>query len=41
MAGILIRIGSLECLKEIKAMDTILGKCKFLNRLLPFFSNIC
>ena len=28
--------GSLECLKEVKAMVMILGKCKFPNSFLPY-----
>ena len=36
VTGILILIGSLECLKEVKTMDMILGKCKFPNSFLPY-----
>ena len=32
-----ILTGSLGCLKEIKTMDMILGKCKFPNSFLPYF----
>ena len=35
--GILILIGSLRCLKEVKTMDMILGKCKFPNGFLSYF----
>ena len=35
--GILILIGSLGCLKEVKTMDMILGKCKFPNTFIPYF----
>ena len=35
--AILILIGSLGCLKEVKTMDMILGKCKFQNSFLPYF----
>ena len=31
----LILIGSLGCLKEVKTIDMILGKCKFPNSFLP------
>ena len=37
VTGILILIGSLGCFKEVKAMDMILGKCKFPNSFLPYF----
>ena len=37
VTGILILIGSLGCLKEVKAMDIILGKCKIPNSFLPYF----
>ena len=37
MTGILILIGSLGCLKEVKTKDMILGKCKFPNNFLPNF----
>ena len=37
VTGILILIGSLGCLKEVKTMDIILGKCKFPNNFLSFF----
>ena len=37
MPGILILIGRLGCLKEVKTMDMILGKCKFPNSFLPYF----
>ena len=37
VTGILILIGSFECLKEVKTMDMILGKCKFPNIFLPYF----
>ena len=35
--GILILIGSLGCLKEVKTMDMILGKCEFPNSFLRYF----
>ena len=38
VTGILILIGSLGCLKEVKTMDTILGKCKFPNSFSSLFS---
>ena len=37
VTGFLILIGSLGCLKEVKTMDMILGKCKFTNSFLPYF----
>ena len=37
LTGILILIGSLGCLKEVKTMDMILGKCKFRKCFLPYF----
>ena len=37
VAGILILISSLGCLKEVKTMDMILGKCKFPSSFLPYF----
>ena len=37
VTGVLILIGSLGCLKEVKTMDMILGKCKFPNSFLPYF----
>ena len=40
VTGILILIGSLGCLKEVKTMDMILGKCNFPNSFL-IFSYIC
>ena len=38
MTGILILIGNLGCIKEVKKVDKILGKCKFPNSFLPYFS---
>ena len=35
--GILILIGSLGCLKEVKTMDMKLGKCKFPKKILFYF----
>ena len=35
--GILILNVSLRCLKEVKTMDMILGKCKFPYSFLPYF----
>ena len=32
---------NLECLKEVRTMDMILGKCKFPNSFIFIFSNIC
>ena len=37
MTGILILSGSLGCLKEVKTMDMILGKCKFHYSFLRYF----
>ena len=37
VTGILKLIGSLECLKEVKTMDVILGKSKFPKKILPYF----
>ena len=37
VTGILKLIGSLGCLKEVKTMDMILGKCKFPNSCVPYF----
>ena len=37
MTGILILIGSLQCLKEVYTMGMILGKHKFPNNFLPYF----
>ena len=37
VTGILILICSLGCLKEVKTMDIILGKCKFPKSFLPYF----
>ena len=37
LTGLLILIGSLGCLKEVKTMYMILGKCKFPNSYLPYF----
>ena len=36
MTGILILIGSLGCLKEVKKTDMILEKCEFPNSFLPY-----
>ena len=36
MTGILLQIDSLRSLKEAKAMDTILGKCKLQNSFFLF-----
>ena len=41
MTGILILIGSLGCLKEVKTMDMILGKCKFQIVTFLILSKIC
>ena len=37
VTGIIILICSLGCLKEVKTMDMILGKCKFPSSFLPYF----
>ena len=38
VTGILIlKFGSLGCLKEIKTMGMILEKCKFPHNFLPYF----
>ena len=37
VTGSLILIGSLGCLKEVKTMDMIHGKCKLPNSFLPYF----
>ena len=37
MTEILILIGSLGCLIDVKTMDMILGKYKFANSFLPYF----
>ena len=34
---ILILIDSLGCLKKVKTIDMIVGKCKFPNSFLPYF----
>ena len=41
VTGIFILIGSLGCLKEVKTIDMILGKCKFPNRFFLIFYDIC
>ena len=39
--AVLILIGSLGCLKEVKTMDMVHGNCKFPNSFFLIFSNIC
>ena len=39
VTGILILIGIFGCLKEVKTMDMVLGKCKFPNSFLPNFQS--
>ena len=41
MTGIVILIGSLGCLKEVKTMDMILGKWQFQKVFFLTFSNVC
>ena len=41
VTGILILIGSLGCLKEVKTMEMILGNVNFQIVLFLIFSNIC
>ena len=40
VAGILILIGSLGCLKEVETMDIILGKGKYPNSFLPLLFSV-
>ena len=41
VTGIVILIGSLGCLKEVKTMDMILGKWQFQIVFFLIFSNVC